>query len=251
MANVAARRLFNNSNIIRIKYLEPQVVLSTVCINNSYILRANSQIQIRNAFTSIVSIKNSTYYDYTKKFSTSPKKDDEDQKKEDEEPEKLTLFQKFKRMYRDYWYVLVPVHLVTSAAWLGGFYYLAKSGVDVAALLESWNVSETIIKPFRNSQMGYFAVTYGLYKIATPARYAVTLGGTTVSINYLKKWGYIKPIPSRDRLREIYQERKDNIMETAKEKTKLYKEKKDNILGTVRETKENIKQKVTEKRRSD
>ena len=40
-------------------------------------------------------------------------------------PGKLSLFQKFKQMYRDYWYVLVPVHLITSLAWFGGFYYLA------------------------------------------------------------------------------------------------------------------------------
>lgn len=40
--------------------------------------------------------------------------------------EKLSLFKRFKKMYRDYWYVLVPVHLVTSAAWFGGFYYLAE-----------------------------------------------------------------------------------------------------------------------------
>lgn len=40
--------------------------------------------------------------------------------------EKLSLFKRFKKMYRDYWYVLVPVHLVTSVAWFGGFYYLAE-----------------------------------------------------------------------------------------------------------------------------
>lgn len=50
------------------------------------------------------------------------KKNDEAQK---ETAEKLGLFKRFKQMYRDYWYVLVPVHLVTSAAWFGGFYYLA------------------------------------------------------------------------------------------------------------------------------
>lgn len=38
---------------------------------------------------------------------------------------KLTLFQKFKFMWKNYWYVLVPVHVVTSVFWFGGFYYLA------------------------------------------------------------------------------------------------------------------------------
>lgn len=42
------------------------------------------------------------------------------------EPEKKpSLYQRFKLMYKEYWYVLLPVHIVTSACWLGGFYYLA------------------------------------------------------------------------------------------------------------------------------
>lgn len=39
--------------------------------------------------------------------------------------EKLTLTAKFKKMYKEYWYVLLPVHVVTSTFWLGGFYYLS------------------------------------------------------------------------------------------------------------------------------
>ncbi|KAJ9586936.1 hypothetical protein L9F63_019480 [Diploptera punctata] len=111
-------------------------------------------------------------------------------------PEKLSLFQKFKQMYRDYWYVLVPVHLITSLGWFGGFYYLAVSGVDIVALLENMGISEKLINPLRDSHAGYIAVAYALYKIATPIRYTVTLGGTTISIKYLKEWGYIKPIPT-------------------------------------------------------
>lgn len=69
-----------------------------------------------------------------KHFSTTSqvnKNINEDRREEtDHEKEKelgkLTLFQKFKKMYRDYWYVLVPVHLVSSAAWFGSFYYMAK-----------------------------------------------------------------------------------------------------------------------------
>lgn len=39
--------------------------------------------------------------------------------------EKLTLTARFKKMYKDYWYVLLPVHVVTSTFWIGGFYYLS------------------------------------------------------------------------------------------------------------------------------
>lgn len=45
---------------------------------------------------------------------------------EDSPPKKLGLVARFKQMYRDYWYVLVPVHLITSIGWFTGFYYLAK-----------------------------------------------------------------------------------------------------------------------------
>uniref|UniRef100_A0A6P7HGZ0 Uncharacterized protein C18orf19 homolog A-like n=1 Tax=Diabrotica virgifera virgifera TaxID=50390 RepID=A0A6P7HGZ0_DIAVI len=155
-------------------------------------------------------------------------------------PEKLTLFQKFKQMYRDYWYILVPVHLVTSSIWFGGFYYMAKSGIDIVHILESWHVSEKVLNPLRDSSMGYLAVAYACYKIATPARYTVTLGGTTISINYLKKWGYIKPVPSAERMKEIYQEKKENITKTVREGIK---EKKETFMDSFHETTEGIKEK--------
>lgn len=113
------------------------------------------------------------------------------------------------------------------------FYF---SGVDIVGILESWNFSEKITNSLKDSSMGYIAVSYALYKIATPLRYTVTLGGTTLSINYLKKWGYIKPVPTTDRLKEMYKERKDNIMETIKEGKEYYKERKD-ILGSKLELK--------------
>lgn len=41
-------------------------------------------------------------------------------------PAKLSLFARFKQMYKDYYYVLIPVHIVTSIAWFGGFYQTSK-----------------------------------------------------------------------------------------------------------------------------
>lgn len=156
----------------------------------------------------------------------------------DPEDPKPGLIKRFKQMYRDYWYVLVPVHLVTSAGWFGGFYYLAKSGVDIVALLQSMGVSETLTNPLKDSSMGYLAISYALYKIATPIRYTVTLGGTTLSINYLKEFGYIKPVPSKEKLREMYHERKNSFRETIEEtreelrqRKDQLKERKDNIMG--------------------
>lgn len=42
-----------------------------------------------------------------------------------ESGEKLSLTAKFKKMYKEYWYVLLPVHVVTSCFWFGSFYYLS------------------------------------------------------------------------------------------------------------------------------
>lgn len=53
-------------------------------------------------------------------------KEDVDNSAQTAEVAKLSLFQRFKAMYRDYWYVLLPVHVVTSVGWFVGFYYVAK-----------------------------------------------------------------------------------------------------------------------------
>lgn len=66
--------------------------------------------------------------DSTKKPASSELNKDE-QKPETNvkaEPEKLSLTAKFKLMYKNYWYILVPVHIVTSCFWFGGFFYLSK-----------------------------------------------------------------------------------------------------------------------------
>lgn len=43
-----------------------------------------------------------------------------------EENKKLGLFARFKKMAKDYWYVLIPVHVATSCVWLGAFYYTSQ-----------------------------------------------------------------------------------------------------------------------------
>ena len=40
--------------------------------------------------------------------------------------EKLSIVQKFKLMYKQYWYVLIPVHIATSVVWYGSFFIAAK-----------------------------------------------------------------------------------------------------------------------------
>ena len=50
----------------------------------------------------------------SRNFSTSPSNaTDKDQKA----PEKIGIIKKFKKMMKDYWYVLIPVHVATSIVW--------------------------------------------------------------------------------------------------------------------------------------
>lgn len=110
-----------------------------------------------------------------------------------EQFQKLSLYEKIKAMYRDYWYVLVPVHLSTSVLFFGIFYYAASSGVDITSILETLHFSESVVNKLKDSSAGYFAIAYALYKIFTPVRYTVTLGGTTWAIRFLRARGMIKP----------------------------------------------------------
>ncbi|KFM63118.1 Protein FAM210A, partial [Stegodyphus mimosarum] len=96
-------------------------------------------------------------------------------------------------MLKEYWYVLIPVHMVTSVFWFGGFYYAAKSGLDIVPFLEYINIPDKFINPLRNSSLGHIAVASALYKLATPARYMVTLGGTTFAVKFLTKRGLLRP----------------------------------------------------------
>jgi Protein of unknown function (DUF1279) len=45
---------------------------------------------------------------------------------DDDDNKKLGLVARFKKMAKEYWYVLLPVHCVTSCFWFGGFYYASK-----------------------------------------------------------------------------------------------------------------------------
>ncbi|UYV67288.1 FAM210A [Cordylochernes scorpioides] len=127
---------------------------------------------------------------------------------------KLSLYQRYKKMLKEYWYVLLPVHIVTSLMWFTTFYYAAKMGVDIVPVLEAIKLDESIIQYFRNSSLGYFAMATGMYKLATPARYMVTLGGTTFTIKYLTRRGLIKPIPSTQTIRTSIKKKMDKLQNT-------------------------------------
>ncbi|KAI1243266.1 hypothetical protein IHE44_0000858, partial [Lamprotornis superbus] len=107
----------------------------------------------------------------------------------------IGLAQRFKKTFKQYGKVMIPVHLLTSTVWFGSFYYAAMNGVNVVPFLELIGLPDSVVDILKNSQSGNALTAYALYKIATPARYTVTLGGTSVTVKYLRKHGYLSTPP--------------------------------------------------------
>uniref|UniRef100_A0A1A7YKS0 Family with sequence similarity 210, member A n=1 Tax=Iconisemion striatum TaxID=60296 RepID=A0A1A7YKS0_9TELE len=152
----------------------------------------------------------------------------------------IGLYQRFKKTFKQYGKVLIPVHLVTSSVWFGTFYYAAMKGVNVVPFLEMIGLPESLVDLLRDSSSGYALTAYAIYKIATPARYAVTLGGTSLSVQYLRKHGYLSTPPP---VKEYFQ---DKMEETKEKLTEKMEETRDRFTEKMEETKERISEKMEE-----
>merc|ERR1712087_650725 len=103
---------------------------------------------------------------------------------------------------------------------------MCKSGVDVAALLQTFGVSEAFVEKLSKSEMGYAALAYACYKIATPARYTVTVGGTTMTVKYLSDLGYLK---TSHQVAEQFKEKADTIKQDVKDTVDDMRERQDKL----------------------
>ncbi|CAL8247893.1 unnamed protein product [Lota lota] len=163
----------------------------------------------------------------------------------------IGLIQRFKKTFKQYGKVMIPVHLVTSSIWFGTFYYAAMKGVNVVPFLELIGLPESIVGLLRNSSSGYALTAYAMYKIATPARYTVTLGGTSLSVQYLRRHGYFStPPPVKDYIQDKMEETKEKFsekMEVTKERlTEKMEETKEMFSERMEETKERLSEKMEE-----
>ncbi|XP_053287872.1 uncharacterized protein C18orf19 homolog B [Pleuronectes platessa] len=163
----------------------------------------------------------------------------------------IGLFQRFKRTFKQYGKVMIPVHLVTSSVWFGTFYYAAMKGVNVVPFLEIMGLPETLVGLLKNSSSGYALTAYAMYKISTPARYTVTLGGTSLSIQYLRKHGYLStPPPVKEYIQDKMEETKEKFTEKMEETKERLSEKmevtKERISEKMEETKDKLSEKLQE-----
>ncbi|XP_048212879.1 protein FAM210A-like [Perognathus longimembris pacificus] len=156
------------------------------------------------------------------------------EKKEETDPlqdKSISLYQRFKKTFRQYGKVLIPVHLVTSGIWFGTFYYAAIKGVNVIPFLELLGLPDSVVDILKNSQSGNALTAYAMFKIATPARYTVTLGGTSFTVKYLRSRGCMStPPPVKEYLQDRMEETKELI-------TEKMEETKDRLTGKLQETK--------------
>jgi len=131
-----------------------------------------------------------------------------------EDDSKLTLAQRFKKMWKQYWYVLLPVHGVMCCAWFGLFYGISVSGLDVISFLEFIHTPDILLDKIKHApQAGHAVVAFAMYKIATPLRYMTTLGVTYYAVKALSRLGYIKPMPSRKQLKAMIDVKRDEFRE--------------------------------------
>jgi len=163
----------------------------------------------------------------------------------------IGLYQRFKRMFKQYGKVMIPVHLLTSSVWLGTYYYAAMKGVNVVPFLEMIGLPDSIVDLLRNSSSTYLITAYAMYKITTPIRYTVTLGGTSLAVQYLRRQGYMVTPPSvkeyfqdkmeenKEKLSEKMEETKERFSEKIEETRELFSER-------IEETKERLSEKMDE-----
>uniref|UniRef100_A0A3Q3QSR5 DUF1279 domain-containing protein n=1 Tax=Monopterus albus TaxID=43700 RepID=A0A3Q3QSR5_MONAL len=157
----------------------------------------------------------------------------------------IGLFQRFKKTFNQYGKVMIPVHLLTSSVWFGTFYYAAMKGVNVVPFLEMIGLPESVVGLLRDSSSGYALTAYAMYKIATPARYTVTLGGTSLSVQYLRKHGYLStPPPVKEYIQDKMEETKERFSEKMEETKERISEKmgetKDKLSEKLQETKDRV-----------
>lgn len=163
----------------------------------------------------------------------------------------MGLFQRFKKTFKQYGKVLIPVHFLTSSVWFGTFYYAAMKGVNVVPFLEMVGLPESIVGLLRGSTSGYALTAYAMYKIATPARYTVTLGGTSLSVQYLRKHGYLStPPPVKEYIQDRMEETKERLSEKMEETKERFSEKveetKERFSEKMEETKDKLSEKIQE-----
>ncbi|VTJ63311.1 Hypothetical predicted protein [Marmota monax] len=99
-------------------------------------------------------------------------KSDSFRKKEDFDPlqdKSRSLYQRFKKTFRQYGKVLIPVHLMTSGVWFGAFDYAARRGLNAVPVLELLGLPDSVVNTLKKFPDWKCPDSKAMFKIATPA----------------------------------------------------------------------------------
>ena len=153
---------------------------------------------------------------------------------------------KLKQMVRDYWYVIVPVEVVTSVMWYASIYLSLQSGLDMVAVLEALGASEATVARLPSAEAGYHAIAFILYKVLSPVRHGVSLAISSVVVARLERTrpGYLR---TSGELAKEGRERGREGMENAKERYDDAKEKFDDKKEIFKDKMESEKKEMKER----
>lgn len=84
-------------------------------------------------------------------YSTTQSNDSTKVDSTSEPPKKLSIIQKMKQLYKDYWRILVPVHIVTSIGWVGIFWIAAKKydSIFIQLFFKQYLISTFLTSSFK------------------------------------------------------------------------------------------------------
>lgn len=114
------------------KHLFAKLILGyCIIIYNSILKNASDRHHIINVFRpfSELRLRHPLPIQSLKRFSTKKSDGPETKTPEDnisQPPEKQNVFKRLKQLTKEYWHILIPVHLVTSIGWVTVFFIAAK-----------------------------------------------------------------------------------------------------------------------------
>ena len=109
-------------------------------------------------------------------------------------------------------------------------------------IMEYLGLSEKYISQAQNAGVGAnLAVAYLLYKLATPARYTVTIAGTRYTVRKLRALGYMDPVPEGSTIRELVRDSKVQVKEKYEDLKIDMRDKKDEMKDRYEVKKEEMK----------
>ncbi|XP_055329156.1 protein FAM210B, mitochondrial-like [Paramacrobiotus metropolitanus] len=105
-------------------------------------------------------------------------------------PAPKTSREKLKAAIRDYGSTVLVFHIASGVSFLGMWYLLISSGVDVTSVIKTFGLEGTLGK--YASGAGTFVVAYAIHKATAPLRIALTLTVSPLIVNYLRRKGFMK-----------------------------------------------------------